>query len=206
VSSGRWTARDLLFQSGDPNLYAYIGSDPTNSTDSNGLAIDVAAEFAGALDTLRHNPAISKNPPGEPADRLNGHDDVRVSRHRKPRWRLADAQHALARGYGFPSWPDLKGQVKALRRHSVAPPPGRRNHEDGTLEATPRRSGRSSHPIVGTWAARPITDDGDSQPNSDGVLVAFDLADDALILKQIASNVARHVGAHLRTHLTESFP
>jgi hypothetical protein len=38
-----------------------------NSTDSNGLAIDVAAEFAGALDTLRHNPAISKNPPdGEP--------------------------------------------------------------------------------------------------------------------------------------------
>ena len=52
---------------GDPNLYAYTGSDPMNSTDSNGLAIDVGAEFAGALDTLRHNPAISKNPPdGEP--------------------------------------------------------------------------------------------------------------------------------------------
>jgi len=80
----------------------------------------------------------------------------------------------------------------------VALPPGRRNHEDGTLEATPRRSGRSSHPIADTWAARPIMDDGDSQPNSDGVLVAFDLADDALILKQIASNVAGHVGAHLR--------
>ena len=32
----------------------------------------------------------------------------------QPDWKLADAQHALARGYGFESWPKLKAHVTAL--------------------------------------------------------------------------------------------
>ena len=37
-----------------------------------------------------------------------------VQRH-KPGWKLADAQHAVARGYGFASWPKLKAHVDAVQ-------------------------------------------------------------------------------------------
>ena len=38
---GRWTAKDpILFAGGDPNLYAYVFSDPVNRFDSLGLASD----------------------------------------------------------------------------------------------------------------------------------------------------------------------
>ena len=43
-------------------------------------------------------------------------DVLRVSRLRNRVWRLADAQNALARGYGFRSWPDLKLHVESARR------------------------------------------------------------------------------------------
>ena len=35
---------------------------------------------------------------------------------RAPGTRLADAQHDIAREYGFPSWPKLKAHVDAVRR------------------------------------------------------------------------------------------
>ena len=44
-----------------------------------------------------------------------------------PGWTLADAQHALAREYGFDSWPRLKHHVESARE--------------------------SSHSFVGTWRA-----------------------------------------------------
>ena len=47
---------------------------------------------------------------------------------RNPASRLADAQHAIAREYGFPTWPALKAHVDSL--------------------AAPPRS-----PFVGTWTA-----------------------------------------------------
>lgn len=31
-----------------------------------------------------------------------------------PSWQLADAQFALARDYGFPSWPAMKARVDAI--------------------------------------------------------------------------------------------
>jgi hypothetical protein len=37
--------------------------------------------------------------------------------------RLADAQHALARGYGFASWPKLKAHVELAARTPPAPSP-----------------------------------------------------------------------------------
>jgi hypothetical protein len=55
------------------------------------------------------------------------------SQQRDPTLRLADAQFALARAYGFASWPKLKAYVE-----SVARPPS-------------RPAGRS--PFAGTWTA-----------------------------------------------------
>lgn len=50
---------------------------------------------------------------------------------RDPALQLADAQHALAREYGFLSWPTLKTHVESLARVGVPP----------------------VSPIVGTWTA-----------------------------------------------------
>ena len=39
--TGRWTARDpILFEGGQSNLYAYVGNDPVNRTDPEGLGYD----------------------------------------------------------------------------------------------------------------------------------------------------------------------
>jgi hypothetical protein len=126
-------------------------------------------------------------------------DVLRVSRHRSPPWRLADAQHALARGYGFISWPDLKFHVESMRRQpgaAAASEPRKQEETTGensgalpTATARSRRS-RSSHPIVGTWAARPSMDTGDHQPHLGNVVVEFELADDTVILTQIAADPA----------------
>ena len=45
--------------------------------------------------------------------------DSQRSRH--PDWKLADAQHTLAREYGFESWPQLRAHIDAMapaRAHS----------------------------------------------------------------------------------------
>ena len=57
-------------------------------------------------------------------------DVLRLARHRRPRWRLADAQHAIARGYGFATWTDLKRHVEAIR------PEGQlvKDNQDGTFD------------------------------------------------------------------------
>jgi len=47
-------------------------------------------------------------------------------RKANPGWKLSDAQHAVAREYGFESWPKLKSHVESLE---------------------------TSHPFAGTWSA-----------------------------------------------------
>lgn len=57
---------------------------------------------------------------------------------RNPGLQLADAQHALAREYGFPSWPKLKAHVELLEG---APP------DDAPAAPAPAKE----NPFVGTW-------------------------------------------------------
>lgn len=42
-------------------------------------------------------------------------ESLRDMRQRNPAFKLADAQHAIAREYGFSSWPKLKAHVEALQ-------------------------------------------------------------------------------------------
>jgi hypothetical protein len=58
--------------------------------------------------------------------------------HTDPAAQLADAQHALARDYGFASWPKLKAHVE---RAAAAPPAPR------SLE------GEGGNPFTGRWVA-----------------------------------------------------
>jgi len=52
-----------------------------------------------------------------------------------PELQLADAQHALAREYGFASWPKLKAHVESLRAPAAS------------------ESGATTSPFAGTWMA-----------------------------------------------------
>jgi hypothetical protein len=120
---------------------------------------------------------------------------LRVSRHRFSRWRLADAQHAIARGYGFRSWPDLKLHVESVRpRQRRVPPAGRSNQPDPTaasLRGAPRDNrrasrGRTIHPIGGTWATHlKASPERRAGALTGDVLVEFEVTNDVVTLTQI---------------------
>ena len=57
-----------------------------------------------------------------------------VLQRENPALQLSDAQHALAREYGFPSWPTLKAHVESLPMR-------------------PTDATRSASPFAGTWMA-----------------------------------------------------
>lgn len=76
---------------------------------------------------------------------------LRVFKHHKPGWRLANAQHAVARGYGFSSWFTLKTHVESVTS-------SRRCDETRLTSghaASPAVEGSTdAHPMVGTWMRR----------------------------------------------------
>jgi hypothetical protein len=123
-------------------------------------------------------------------------DVLRVFRHRNPRWRLVDAQHALARGYGFPSWPDLKLHVESVRQQppSAVLRTSRLQPADTAGESpqpAEQELGPSRHSIVGTWVARPATgSEGHHQYLVGDAVVEFELTDGTLTLTQIAAGAA----------------
>jgi len=75
----------------------------------------------------------------------------RCEQGRRPDWKLADAQHATARAYGFASWPLLKHHVESIaaggdgREH-----PGPR---EAPSSRAPAPGPPGSSPFDGTWSA-----------------------------------------------------
>ena len=129
-------------------------------------------------------------------------DVLRVSRRLNPHWRLVDAQHALARGYGFRSWSNLKEHVELahIESDAVASSVSRERESATSGDAPPRvktkgddRPVHSIHPIVGTWMSRPGSDL-DRRPFGE-VVVEFELSDSVLRLTQIAAHPEGHVSA-----------
>jgi uncharacterized protein RhaS with RHS repeats len=52
-STGRWTAKDPIgFSGGDTNLYRYVGNDPVNFTDPEGMAMSEEDLLEKMLETL----------------------------------------------------------------------------------------------------------------------------------------------------------
>ena len=113
-------------------------------------------------------------------------DTLRVFRRRSPDWKLADAQRAIARGYGFSSWPDLKQQVEARKHHAqrLAPP-----SEDALTAPADRVTKGSTHPIDGTWISSPANSNrSDFQPSSGGVVLEFEVTADRINITQISTD------------------
>lgn len=73
-------------------------------------------------------------------------DLLRAARTQHPDWQLADAQFALARSYGFASWPALKAHVDALAHASQTP--------DSAPDPPAAHANRPDEsPLTGTWVA-----------------------------------------------------
>ena len=71
---------------------------------------------------------------------------------RNPGLKLADAQHAIAREYGFARWPNLKAHVESLT-HSSAPAEAVDDESSGiSVDAAPMGP-EMAHPFVGLWTA-----------------------------------------------------
>ena len=139
-------------------------------------------------------------------------DVLRVSRKRSPHTRLADAQHALARGYGFPNWPDLKLHVESVRqRRGGAESAVPRLQEHATAAnagvapnaAAQHHQRPSSSPFVGTWATRRAAgSEDDSHGHIVEAVMEFELTDDIVTLTQIAVDpVGRESAMKMAIHV-----
>ena len=125
--------------------------------------------------------------------RKQAKDVLRVGRYRSPRWRLADAQHAVAHGYGFDSWAALKLNVETVRQKRSASSLAREADDASAVDArgAPNTAmqpllSRSSHPLAGTWAQRTSASSGKgSHAPMDDMLVEFELTDGTVTLTQI---------------------
>jgi len=105
-------------------------------------------------------------------------DVLRVVRRREPTRTLSDAQHAIARGYGFASWPHLKAHVDSVRRQSAAPLRSR-------AHASPACDRHDDHPIVGTWILNLLKSTLPPHLRQEGVIVEFGMAGTSLTMTQV---------------------
>jgi hypothetical protein len=113
-----------------------------------------------------------------------------VFRRQKPLWKLADAQRAIARGYGFANWPSLKTHVEKIRHElptlstsvrALAP--------DDSAVAKPSLRRAVPHPIVGAWVADPTASThNDLQNPIEGVVLHFQVSGEAIQLNQVATD------------------
>lgn len=70
------------------------------------------------------------------------------ARPQHPDWQLADAQFALARGYGFPSWPAMKTHVYSMNESARLE--GRQTDFRAALAT---ETDLSDVPMAGSWVA-----------------------------------------------------
>jgi hypothetical protein len=122
-------------------------------------------------------------------------DVLRIARHGRPHWRLADAQQALARGYGFATWRDLKLHVESIRVHARAAPSDRTAAKSGT-------SNGSGHLILGTWTTARASTDSPTRTDVPSIVVEFVLVNDAFVLTQIGPDgTGRDVAMKMAIHV-----
>lgn len=83
---------------------------------------------------------------------------LRVGRCLNPEWRLADAQRALARGYGLASWTNLKQAIGSARRLRQTAP---KNASPGRAGTSPASQASTTPPsrFEGSWIARETATD-----------------------------------------------
>jgi hypothetical protein len=126
-------------------------------------------------------------PPFPNLEHLKGQakDVLRVVRQRKPAWKLAHAQQAIARGYGFTNWLDLRAHVESLRHESPASRSKRRN-------TTSERASCREHPLVGTWAVNVSRSSVQASHLHDGVMLEFSMTAGTITMTQVVVDPSGH--------------
>jgi len=130
-------------------------------------------------------------------------DVLRVFRRQKPRWKLADAQRAVARGYGFVNWSSLKTHVEKIQheqRPTISTSASALRPDDSSTAKTSSRRSESNredcsiHPIVGAWVADRVTSSmhSDPQPPNEDIVVEFQLSDEEIKLTQVGTDTSGH--------------
>jgi hypothetical protein len=107
---------------------------------------------------------------------------LRVFRRHAVEWRLADAQRAVARGYGFPSWARLKEQVE-----SVAPAPRSPRRRPGSeiRAAAMDERPRQANLIAGTWTASRGRAIPPGSAANQGAMLSVEIAGDVVTMTHV---------------------
>lgn len=106
-----------------------------------------------------------------------------------PSLKLADAQHALARDYGFASWPKLKAYVEALPRAETPTP---------TLDAA-----SVAHPFVGQWTANLSKSCRHPSNQFQSATLQFTVAGDVVTIRDVVVDEAGHENQGQNTILAD---
>jgi hypothetical protein len=126
---------------------------------------------------------------------------LRVVERQKPGWKLTDAQHAIARGYGFSSWPDLKRHVESVRRRPDRAVAAQLRSREPALNDTAiaplpdadvgPRDRHHERPIMGTWIANPARSTRPvSEHQHEGLMLEFELTGDTITLTQVSTDAS----------------
>jgi hypothetical protein len=94
---------------------------------------------------------------------------------RDPASKLADAQHTIARAYGFPSWPKLKAYVESL-----------------SVDSRPVAGPDDRHPLVGTWTANVSKSRRHPANPFQRATLQFDVAGDTVTIADLVINASGH--------------
>jgi glyoxalase superfamily protein len=102
-------------------------------------------------------------------------DLLREMQQQDPALKLADAQHAIAREYGFSSWPKLKAHVESLSR-----------------PATPNAAPEKTNPFVGTWTAN--LSKSRRHPNNpfQSATIHFNVVGDTVMITDVVVDASGH--------------
>ena len=118
-----------------------------------------------------------------------------------PGWKLADAQHAVAREYGFSSWPKLKSHVESLAGSLTdrgVESAGRSQHEvegvdrsdnDGSARGSDREE---ENVFAGTWIANLAKSKQHPANPFRTATLEFTVVGDAVTIAQISVDASGH--------------
>jgi hypothetical protein len=129
---------------------------------------------------------------------------LRVFGRHQRGWRLADAQHAVARGYGFANWSKLKAYVEsaAPRPASEAESTQATGPNAELLRTNPAHAAtstaadvRRTHPIAGTWISNRAKSKRSEESQNQDVMLSIGVAGETITLTQVALGRPGHESA-----------
>lgn len=123
------------------------------------------------------------------------------SRVQHPSWQLADAQHALARDFGFTSWPALKGHVDATVGTRAASATGA-----PPVDVTEANTSDGVSPLAGSWLANIAASTRHPALQFESATLEIRVAGDRVTMAQVVVDDAGRSSASTMTIVADGTP